>query len=119
MTSAHEDHTTGTGSGTDANPDIEQIQSEIEQTRQELGETVDALTAKLDVKSRARARLDDTKHRAAEQVQIAQTRAMLERYAAGGGSVRELVFDGCGHGPPVERSAEVRGELLAHIEGAA
>jgi pimeloyl-ACP methyl ester carboxylesterase len=53
------------------------------------------------------------------QPQIAQTRAMLERYAAGGGSVRELVFEGCGHCPPLERSAEVREQLLAQIEGAA
>jgi pimeloyl-ACP methyl ester carboxylesterase len=44
---------------------------------------------------------------------------MLERYAAGGGSVRELVFEGCGHCPPLERSAEVREQLLAQIEGAA
>ena len=53
------------------------------------------------------------------QPQIAQTRAMLERYAAGGGSVRELVFEGCGHCPLLERSAEVREQLLAQIEGAA
>jgi pimeloyl-ACP methyl ester carboxylesterase len=31
--------------------------------------------------------------------------------------VRELVFEGCGHGPLVERSAEVREQLLAHIKG--
>lgn len=52
------------------------------------------------------------------QPQIAQTRAMLDRYQAGGGSVRELVFSGCGHGPPIERSAEVREQLLAHIRDA-
>ena len=52
------------------------------------------------------------------QPQIAQTRAMLERYQAGGGPVRELVFSGCGHGPPIERSAEVREQLLAHIRDA-
>lgn len=68
--------TTSNGTTTDSgNPDIDKIQADIEQTRQELGETVDALTAKLDVKSRARARLDDTKQRAAGQVQLAQTRA--------------------------------------------
>jgi hypothetical protein len=42
---------------------------------------------------------------------------MLDRYAAGGGSVRELVLEGCGHGPPIERSAEVRDQLVAHIRG--
>jgi pimeloyl-ACP methyl ester carboxylesterase len=51
--------------------------------------------------------------------QIGQTRAMLDRYAAGGGPVREVVLDGCGHGPPVERAADLRDHLLAHIEGAA
>jgi hypothetical protein len=29
------------------------------------------------------------------------------------------VLDGCGHGPPIERSAELRELLVAHIEGAA
>ena len=52
------------------------------------------------------------------QPQIAQTRAMLDRYQAGGGSVGELVLEGCGHCPPIERSAEVRELLLAHIKGA-
>jgi dipeptidyl aminopeptidase/acylaminoacyl peptidase len=53
------------------------------------------------------------------QPQIAQTRAMLDRYAAGGGSVRELVFEGSGHAPLIERSAEVREQLLAHIKDTA
>jgi pimeloyl-ACP methyl ester carboxylesterase len=53
------------------------------------------------------------------QPQIAQTRAMLERYRAGGGSVNEVVFEGCGHCPPIERSAVVRELLLDHIQGAA
>jgi pimeloyl-ACP methyl ester carboxylesterase len=51
------------------------------------------------------------------QPQIAQTRAMLERYPAGGGSVREVVYD-CGHCPPIERSAEVCEQLLAHVKAA-
>ena len=71
MTTSHDDKTS-TDSG---NPDIEKIQADIEQTRQELGETVDALTAKLDVKGRAKSKLDDTKQRAAGQVQVAQARA--------------------------------------------
>jgi hypothetical protein len=44
---------------------------------------------------------------------------MLDRYRAGGGSAEEVVLDGCGHGPLIERSAEVRDRLLAHIQGAA
>jgi pimeloyl-ACP methyl ester carboxylesterase len=42
---------------------------------------------------------------------------MLDRYQAAGGSVRELVYEGCGHCPPIERSAEVREQFLAHIRG--
>jgi chromosome segregation ATPase len=48
----------------DEKPDVQELQANIEQTRQDLGETVDALTAKMDVKSRTRARLNDTKQRA-------------------------------------------------------
>jgi chromosome segregation ATPase len=62
-------------SGTSSNgakPDVEEIQANIEQTRQELGETVDALTAKMDVKSRTKARLDDTRQRAT--VKLNQTK---------------------------------------------
>lgn len=42
----------------------EQIEADIAQQREELAETVDALTAKLDVKSQASAKVDDVKHRA-------------------------------------------------------
>jgi len=63
------------GSDTEEKPDIEELQANIEQTRQELGETVDALTAKLDVKSRARARVNDTKLRARDQLTEVQARA--------------------------------------------
>ena len=52
------------------------------------------------------------------QPQIAQTRAMLDRYQAAGGSAREVVYEGCGHCPPIERSAEVRELLLANIRDA-
>lgn len=41
--------------------DPEQIRDEIESTREELGDTVEALAAKTDVKAQARQKLDDTK----------------------------------------------------------
>jgi len=53
------------------------------------------------------------------QPQIAQTRAMLDRYRDGGGSAEEVVLEGCGHGPLIERSAEVRDRLVAHVQGVA
>jgi Protein of unknown function (DUF3618) len=44
-----------------ANKDPEQIREEIEATRQELGDTVEALAAKADVKAHARERIEQTK----------------------------------------------------------
>jgi hypothetical protein len=41
--------------------DPEQIQQGIEQTRRELGDTVEALAAKADVKAQARRRIDNAK----------------------------------------------------------
>jgi hypothetical protein len=49
----------GTGSQTP-----EQIQADIEAQREQLADTVDQLTAKLDVKSQAQARVADVKDRA-------------------------------------------------------
>lgn len=46
---------------------IDDIQADIEQTRNELGETVEALQAKLDVKERAREKVDETKERVVEK----------------------------------------------------
>ena len=41
--------------------------------------------------------------------------ALLERYAAGGGSFREVRLDGVGHGALVERPAEVADLLADHV----
>ncbi len=54
-----EDSGTGRASVEPADPD--QIRAEIEQTREELGETVAALSAKTDVKAQAKARIEETK----------------------------------------------------------
>ncbi|HSJ21152.1 MAG TPA: DUF3618 domain-containing protein [Nocardioidaceae bacterium] len=63
------------GSGETDTRDTAQIEADIEQTRQELGETVEALTAKLDVKARARRRLVVTKEQAAQRAAAARRRA--------------------------------------------
>ena len=39
----------------------EEIRSEIEETREQLGETVEALAAKADVKGQAKAKVEDVK----------------------------------------------------------
>lgn len=38
------------------------------------------------------------------QPMVSQTRAVLERYAASGGEFTEVVFEGCGHSPHIERT---------------
>ncbi len=40
------------------------------------------------------------------QPMVAQTRAVLDRYEAGGGAYREVVFEDCGHGPHIEKHDE-------------
>ncbi len=47
--------------------DPEQIQSEIEQTREELGETIEALAHKADVKAQAKQRVEETKASVSEK----------------------------------------------------
>src|SRR5215217_7640771 len=46
---------------------INDITADIEQTRQELGETVQALSAKLDVKERTKEKAEETKQRVVEK----------------------------------------------------
>lgn len=52
------------------------------------------------------------------QPMISQTRAVLERYAASGGSFRELVFEECGHSPFIEKPADFNAAFHAHLKGA-
>ncbi len=47
--------------------DPERIREQIEDTRQELGNTVEALAAKTDIKAQARRKVDDAKASAAEK----------------------------------------------------
>jgi hypothetical protein len=46
---------------------IDDIQGDIEQTRHDLGQTVEALQAKLDVKERAKEKVADTKERVVDR----------------------------------------------------
>jgi pimeloyl-ACP methyl ester carboxylesterase len=49
------------------------------------------------------------------QPMVTQTRAVLDRYAAAGGSYREVVLPGVGHSPHVERPQEFAVALLEHL----
>jgi cobalamin biosynthesis Mg chelatase CobN len=55
-------------------PDVAALREDIRQTRAELGETVQALAAKADVKARAREQVEQTKQRARSQVHDATER---------------------------------------------
>jgi len=52
------------------------------------------------------------------QPMVTQTRDVLERYAAQGGSFRELVFEGCGHSPHLEQAEEFASAFSEHLIGA-
>jgi pimeloyl-ACP methyl ester carboxylesterase len=49
------------------------------------------------------------------QPMVSQTRAVLEAYAAAGGSYREEVLRGCGHTPHVERPEKFQKLLFGFI----
>lgn len=49
------------------------------------------------------------------QQMVSQTRDVLDAYAAAGGQVRELVFEGVGHAPHLERPAEFCSALVELI----
>lgn len=50
------------------------------------------------------------------QPMIAQTRAVLDRYAGAGGSVTEVLLENCGHSPHIERPAEFLDALVTLID---
>lgn len=76
-------------------PDIDTLQADIEATREQLGETVDALAAKLDVKGRTRARLQTSKQQATDTLISARDQAK-DRATNQNGEVRREVLIGAG-----------------------
>ena len=51
------------------------------------------------------------------QPMLAQTRAVLDRYAANGGAYREVVIEDAGHSPYLEKPEAVDAALHAHLQG--
>jgi pimeloyl-ACP methyl ester carboxylesterase len=50
------------------------------------------------------------------QPMIAQTRAVLERYAQAGGAYSEAVFENCGHSPHIEHPNQWQDAFLSHAK---
>jgi pimeloyl-ACP methyl ester carboxylesterase len=48
------------------------------------------------------------------QPMLDQIRALLDRYAANGGTYREVVLPDCGHAPPIEHPAEFQALVTGH-----
>ncbi len=99
-------------SGEAQTPD--QIEAEIEVQRAQLAETIDALSAKLDVKSQAQARVEEAKHTA--QAKVAQVKHVAQSTVgsarAGVGSASGTVGHSVRAGA-VSPSGRPRPELLA------
>jgi uncharacterized protein DUF3618 len=70
---------TNDNSTPDAPPDMAELQADIERTRADLADTVDQLAAKLDVKSRVRTSVGETKDRAVAELSRLQDRATDDR----------------------------------------
>jgi hypothetical protein len=73
---------TSTSTGPDA------LRAEVERTRHELGDTVEALAAKADVRSRALARADRMKGQLRDRADQARIRARRARHPGHGGTGR-------------------------------
>jgi pimeloyl-ACP methyl ester carboxylesterase len=50
------------------------------------------------------------------QPMVGQTRAVLEKYQAAGGTYKEIVFENTGHTPYIEKSDEFNQHFHAHIQ---
>ncbi|MFG1839992.1 DUF3618 domain-containing protein [Micromonospora sp. NPDC049175] len=94
---------TGNGTG-----DTEALREEIRRTRVELGETMEALAAKADVKARLRESAEQAKERMREQA--AQTVARVRGQAVrGAGMARAQAYE---KGGLVRAQAHDKGELV-------
>jgi len=69
--------------GSSGKPDVTVLRAEIKQTRAELGETVQALAAKADVKARAKEQVEQTKQKVRAQAVEAGEKVRDVAYLAG------------------------------------
>jgi ElaB/YqjD/DUF883 family membrane-anchored ribosome-binding protein len=93
--------------------DPDRIREGIEQTREELGETVEALAAKTDIKAQAKRRADERKQALRNQQQRAQEalRQQQQRAQEKASAVRERVSNAT-----PEDAKEIAGQAAAAAE---
>ena len=78
---------------------IDDIQADIEHTRKELGETIEALSAKADVKGRVKQKTADTTDRITEKA--SETKGVVvEKAHAAQSAARDVVTDSTGSVKP-------------------
>ncbi|GGD30282.1 DUF3618 domain-containing protein [Nocardioides daphniae] len=77
---------------TDGDPRVAELQADIEQTREQLAQTVDQLQAKLDVKARASASAHETAEKAKQKVLDNQGNPRPEAIGAAVAGVLALVL---------------------------
>jgi Protein of unknown function (DUF3618) len=102
-----------TGTEAEAGPrdDAQELRQEIEQTREQLGETVEQLVAKADVKGRAQAKVSDLAGRTKGKASQARAQA-----ADGAGNVRDQVVSKTAD---VSQKAKSAGAAVAKTVGTA
>jgi ElaB/YqjD/DUF883 family membrane-anchored ribosome-binding protein len=78
---------------------IDDIQADIEHTRKELGETIEALSAKADVKGRAKKKAADTRDSITEKASETKN-VVVEKAHAAQSAARDAVTDNTGSVKP-------------------
>ncbi|AEB43999.1 MULTISPECIES: DUF3618 domain-containing protein [Micromonospora] len=96
--------------------DTEALRAEIQRTRVELGETMEALAAKADVKKRLKSSADQARERVRDQAAMTVARVRAQT-----GLRREMSADGARGGPApfvaLAAGAVVAAVILAIIQG--
>jgi hypothetical protein len=72
--------------------DIDELQADIEHTRKELGETVQALSQKLDVKERTKQKAAETRDRVREKAQTLRHTAVEDQRVKRGAPVAAAIL---------------------------
>ena len=78
---------------------VDDIQADIEHTRKELGETIEALSAKADVKGRVKQKTADTRDRITEKAHESRD-VVVEKAHAAQSAARDAVTDDTGSVKP-------------------